>query len=88
VTTPEPPKPSEELGPWIGGDIDFVHEQPVLLEEIEIEDENGFSVRYSSDLPTLEEDFSRWIQEWQVWADLSKDDFEVQRVYSALLHAR
>jgi hypothetical protein len=24
ITTPEPPQPSDDLGPWITGDIDFV----------------------------------------------------------------
>ena len=32
VTTPEPPQPSDALGPWIEGDLDDVHNKPLLAE--------------------------------------------------------
>lgn len=90
ITTPEPPQPSDELGPWITGDIDFVHEKPSLVEEIELEsdDESILSTRKLSDFPHLRTEFTKWIGAWEAWAEKSKDDLEVQRIYSSLFNAR
>lgn len=90
ITTPEPPQPSDELGPWIAGDIDFIYEKPSLLDEIESESEDGSvtSTRQLRNSPDIKEEFAKWINSWEVWAEKSKDDLEVQRIYSALFNAR
>ncbi len=90
ITTPEPPQPSDELGPWITGDIDFIYEKPSLVEEIELEsdDESILNTRKLSDFPHLRSEFSKWMTAWEAWAAKSKDDLEVQRIYSSLFNAR
>jgi hypothetical protein len=90
ITTPEPPHPSHELGPWIAGDLDFIYEKPSLLDEIEIESEDGSVVTSSKlkDFPGIVREFQKWMIDWEVWAEKSKDDLEVQRMYSSLFNAR
>jgi len=90
ITTPEPPQPSDELGPWITGDIDFIYEKPSLLDEVEQESEDGSVVTLMKlkDFPEIQNEFQKWMSAWDVWAVKSKDDLEVQRIYSSLFNAR
>ena len=90
ITTPEPPQPSDALGPWITGDIDFIYEKPTLLDEVEQESEDGSVVTLMKlkDFPEIQSEFQKWMSAWDAWAVKSKDDLDVQRIYSSLFNAR
>ena len=90
ITTPEPPQPSDDLGPWITGDIDFIYEKPSLLDEVEYESEDGTVVTSMKlkDFPNIKNEFDKWMSTWEAWAEKSKDDLDVQRIYSSLFNAR
>lgn len=91
VTTPEPPQPSENLGPWIDGDLDDVFETPKLFEILEISessDEQVTSVLILEDHPSIQQEFTKWLKDWLVWADKVKVDLELQRLYTSLFEAR
>jgi hypothetical protein len=90
ITTPEPPQPSDDLGPWITGDIDFIYEKPSLLDEVEYESEDGTVVTSMKlrDFPNIKNEFDKWISAWEAWTEKSRDDLEVQRIYSSLFNAR
>jgi hypothetical protein len=90
ITTPEPPQPSDSLGPWITGDIDFIYEKPTLLDEVEQESEDGSVVTLMKlkNFPDIQNEFQKWMSTWDAWAVKSKDDLDVQRIYSSLFNAR
>ena len=91
VTTPEPPQPSDKLGPWIDGDLDDVFETPKLFEILEISDSSDEQITSSlrlEDHPAIQREFSNWLKDWLAWADKVKVDLELQRLYTSLFEAR
>jgi len=91
VTTPEPPQPSDSLGPWIDGDLDDVYNKPALAEVLDVSDSSDDQVtsyKKISDNPGIKREYSNWLAEWELWADKVKEDLELQRIYTSLFEAR
>lgn len=90
VTTPDPPEPSELLGPWIENDISDVWENPILSEYVEFVGENeDVPVTLSlSAHPEVLNEFEKWLIEWRSWAEKVQKDAEVQKLYTSLFEAR
>ena len=91
VTTPEAPRPAENLGPWIEGDLEDAFNEPTLLLEVEmtsVEEDQMVTIKKLQDYPEIKNDFQTWITTWKLWAEKVKSDLVIQRLYEALFYAR
>jgi len=96
VLIPEPPQPSENLGPWISGEIEDPTEQLHLytfdeMENQDLSDPDASSIDLSQtkvDYKQLQREFESWIKQWEVWAEKTKSSREVRKLYSSLFDAR
>lgn len=91
VVLPEPPQPSEDLGPWIEGDFDDAWANITLrdLAEITINaDDESVSIEELKSHPEIEMDFQNWKFRWKEWAEKVKRDFPLQKLYTSLFEVR
>ena len=91
ITTPEPPQPSEILGPWIDGDIDDAFSKPDLFGSIEVSSSGDYLESHQETLEnnsSIIKEFSQWLPKWEDWANKFKSDLVVQRLYESLFYAR
>jgi hypothetical protein len=89
IVTPDAPQPSDELGAWLDADVDFLFETPRLMDQIEVEDDEGqVHISNLANNPEIKQAFERWNSDWQMWSERSKNDLAVKSLYSSLFEAR
>jgi len=91
VVLPDPPQPSEDLGPWIEGDFDDAWANISLRDFAEITinaDDETVSIEELKSHPGIQRDFHDWKSRWDDWAEKAKKDFPLQRLYTSLFEVR
>ncbi|SQG64980.1 Uncharacterised protein [Corynebacterium renale] len=76
------PKPSEELEPWLVGDIENHKKEPILRAELT----DNSSGRHDETPP--QGDYNRWIAIWRTWANKQRLSSAYQELFELALKAQ
>ena len=85
----EPPKPEDDLHPWIEGDISSPMNRPELSSEVLFSNEkNETEIKRLENNPKIQQKFDTWISDWDVWARERKAEEPIRNLYNNIFDAR